>query len=189
MKANHIRGRSKITEHLSSGQHLPDFARYDAGPDILFEASYDHVGEYSDRQVEEYSCHACSADKVIHRLPRKNNETVVHYGTIASGNQVMRSGIERDTVSKDFGGVLCFEMEAAGLMNMFPCLIIRGICDYADSHKNKKWQPYAALVAAACAVESLSIIPPSDVTSTRIVEEVIKAVGGSYINIYLASEN
>jgi nucleoside phosphorylase len=36
--------------------------------------------------------------------------------------------------------VLCFETEAAGLMNHSPCLVIRGICDYADSHKNKEWQ-------------------------------------------------
>jgi nucleoside phosphorylase len=47
--------------------------------------------------------------------------------------------------------VLCFEMEAAGLVNHFPCLVIRGICDYADSHKNKEWQGYAAVVAAAYA--------------------------------------
>jgi nucleoside phosphorylase len=50
-------------------------------------------------------------------------------------------------------------MEAAGLMDEFSCLIIRGICDYADSHKNKRWQPYAAATAAAYAKELLSIIP------------------------------
>ena len=44
-------------------------------------------------------------------------------------------------------------------MNIFPCLMIRGICDYADSHKNKKWQPYAAGAAAAYAKEVLSVIP------------------------------
>jgi hypothetical protein len=31
--------------------------------------------------------------------------------------------------------VLCFDMEAAGLMDSFPCLVVRGICDYADSQK------------------------------------------------------
>jgi len=39
-------------------------------------------------------------------------------------------------------------MEAAGLMDEFSCLVIRGICDYADLHKNKRWQPYAAATAA-----------------------------------------
>ena len=47
--------------------------------------------------------------------------------------------------------MLCFKMEAAGLMDDFPCLVVRGICDYADSHKNKQWQGYAAATAAAYA--------------------------------------
>jgi nucleoside phosphorylase len=42
-------------------------------------------------------------------------------------------------------------MEVAGLMDELPSLAIRGICDYCDSHKNKLWQGYAALAAAAYA--------------------------------------
>lgn len=49
-------------------------------------------------------------------------------------------------------------MEAAGLMNNFPCFVIRGICDYADSHKNKRWQAYAAVTAAVYAKEILFVI-------------------------------
>ncbi|EEY20834.1 conserved hypothetical protein [Verticillium alfalfae VaMs.102] len=41
------------------------------------------------------------------------------------------------------------KMEAAGTMNRFPIIVIRGACDYADEHKNKEWQPYAAAMAAA----------------------------------------
>jgi hypothetical protein len=69
-------------------------------------------------------------------------------------------------------GILCVEMEAAGLMDEFPCLVIRGICDYADSHKNKRWQPYAAATAAAYAKELLSIIPAQEMVAT------IKAADG-----------
>ena len=87
----------------------------------------------------------------------------------------MRNAAERDKVSAELGGVLCFEMEAAGLMNSFPCVIIRGICDYADSHKNKRWQPYAAGIAAANAREVLSVIPPTDVEKTRTAEEAIQS--------------
>jgi nucleoside phosphorylase len=169
MRANHLRRRSKLLQYVLKVQTLPEFTRDNAGPDVLYEASYNHVrGD---------SCGVCSADKVVDRLPRKNNEIVVHYGTIASGNQVMRDGTTRDGVSRDFGGVLCFEMEAAGLMNNFPCLVIRGICDYADSHKNKRWQAYAAVVAAACAKELLLVIPPADMAKTRTVEEAIRTSG------------
>jgi hypothetical protein len=65
-------------------------------------------------------------------------------------------------------------MEAAGLMDNFPCLVIRGICDYADSHKNKRWQVYAAATAAAYAKELLCIIPQSRVIETPSMIEEIK---------------
>ena len=90
---------------------------------------------------------------------------MVYYGLIASGNQVIKDGRIRDLLAQELG-ILCFEMEAAGLMNNFPCLVIRGICDYSDSHKNRQWQGYAAATAAAYAKELLSVIPPSFVANT-----------------------
>jgi hypothetical protein len=65
-------------------------------------------------------------------------------------------------------------MEAAGLMDDFPCLVVRGICDYADSHKNKLWQGYAAAMAAAYAKELLSVIPGNLVASIHIAVETTK---------------
>ncbi len=90
----------------------------------------------------------------------------------------MRDAAERDRVSSELGGVLCFEMEAAGLMNSFPCLVIRGICDYADSHKNKRWQAYAAGTAASYAKELLSVIPPAEVTKSLTLDEIIRKQNG-----------
>ncbi|KAF5628954.1 kinesin [Fusarium sp. NRRL 52700] len=72
----------------------------------------------------------------------------MHIGTVASGDKVMKSGEERDKVSKE-EGIIAFEMEASGIWENFPCIIIKGICDYADCHKNKIWQDYAAATAAA----------------------------------------
>jgi hypothetical protein len=63
-------------------------------------------------------------------------------------------------------------------MNSFPCLVIRGVCDYADSHKNKRWQPYAAATAAAYAKELLSVIPGADVAKSHTTEETIREVSG-----------
>jgi hypothetical protein len=69
--------------------------------------------------------------------------------------------------------VLCFEMEAAGLMNHFPSLIIRGICDYSDSHKNKEWQGYAAMAAAGFAKDLLNQIAPGRVEAEKKISDIL----------------
>ncbi|KAF2732280.1 TPR repeat protein, partial [Polyplosphaeria fusca] len=166
VRANEFRGKSKVSEHIGKLEYIPKFRRSKTGPDVLFDAGYDHEGGQT--------CEGCKKDRHEEREPR-DEEVVSHYGTIASGNLVMKNAAERDRVSAELGGVLCFEMEAAGLMNSFPCLVVRGICDYSDSHKNKRWQPYAAGVAAAYAKEVLSVIPPADVAKTRTAEETIQS--------------
>lgn len=164
VQANEVLGRSQLSMYISKLERNLRFQRLKTELDVLFDAAYDHEGGQT--------CDRCSFDRRKERQPRESGkEVVVHYGTIASGNRVMRSGLERDKVSAELGGVLCFEMEAAGLMNSFPCLVIRGICDYADSHKHKRWQAYAAATAAACAKEVLLVIPPAEVAKARTVEE------------------
>jgi nucleoside phosphorylase len=89
------------------------------------------------------------------------DDPTIYYGLIASANKVIKDAIVRDDAAKQ--DILCFEMEAAGLMNHFPCLVIRGVCDYSDSHKNKRWQGYAAMTAAAYAKALLYRIAPNRV--------------------------
>ena len=103
--------------------------------DQLYKAEYDHP-------IDTTTCGLCDSGKVVTRKPRASDYPMIHYGLISSGNQVMRHGITRDRLGRELD-VLCVEMQAAGLMDRFPCLVIRGICDYADSHKNKRWQPKA----------------------------------------------
>jgi len=157
------------------------YTRSESLEDILFRADYNHVTkmpmhsriiagnvaedgnneDWEDGDEEERSCPFCDRTKIVKRPPR---EMRVHYGLIGSGNQVIKDAAFRDKVNKGLGSnVLCFEMEAAGLMNDFPCIVIRGICDYADSHKNKDWQEYAAAVAAAFAKEVLSVVQAPEV--------------------------
>ncbi|GAB1199721.1 hypothetical protein APSETT444_009078 [Aspergillus pseudonomiae] len=177
LRSNLDRGKSSLSPHLSKLGNLPKFSRDQAGSDFLFEAEYNHSGEDS--------CLSCTTARMIQRNERADNIPMIYYGAIASGNQVMRDGVERDKISSDFGGVLCFEIEAAGLMNTFPCLVIRGICNYADSHKNKRWQPYAAGTAAAYAKELLGVIPAADVVNTKTVDE---AQRGAKHTFYLPFE-
>jgi nucleoside phosphorylase len=98
--------------------------------DQLFEAIYNHKGGET--------CGQCDQSKVIERAPRKNLSPKIHYGTIGSTNAVIKDSGAREKLKMDLG-ILCVEMEAAGLMDESPCLVICGICDYADTHKNKSW--------------------------------------------------
>jgi nucleoside phosphorylase len=90
----------------------------------------------------------------------REDSPAIHHGIVASGSSLMKDAVIRDTIAKE-KGVMCFEMEAAGLMNHFPCLVVRGVCDYSDSHKNKQWQGYAAMTAAAYAKDLLARMVPS----------------------------
>ena len=73
-------------------------------------------------------------------------------------------------------------------MDNFLCLVIRGICDYSDTHKNKNWQPYAAATAAAYTKELLSIIVPVQVDKMSTATDAIKASllrSSAYHNVVL----
>lgn len=118
--------------------------------DQLFLSSYTH--QFGD------TCGDCDPSQIKARPPRPDRKPLIHYGTIGSANIVVKDAIIRDALKKDMD-ILCVEMEAAGLMDSFSCLVIRGICDYADPHKNEQWQPYAAAVAAAYMKELLMNIP------------------------------
>ncbi|RAO66282.1 uncharacterized protein BHQ10_002294 [Talaromyces amestolkiae] len=152
---NDPRKSDKISEYLRLMDDMPDYQR--PADDRLYRADYAHKGGKN--------CVTCEADGLAERPQRKNSrEVTIHYGTIASANSVMKNATERDLYANDPElNVLCFEMEAAGLMNNFPCLVIRGICDYSDTHKNDEWHKYAALTAAAYARELLHVLKPRKV--------------------------
>jgi hypothetical protein len=136
--------------------------------DRLFLASSDHV--------PGLGCQGCDAAGEVQRDTRGNTDPEIHYGIIASGNTLVSDAREREKLLEDIGeDCICFEMEAAGLMNSFPCLVIRGISDYADPHKNDRWQQYAAATAAAYAKELLAYVPKRDVQDTKRALEVLQS--------------
>jgi nucleoside phosphorylase len=155
---------------------MTKYARPNA-QDQLFRADFEH-------NPAAASCDDCDASMLVHRLSRTNLHPKIHYEAIASSNQVMKHGLTRDKIAKELQ-VACFEMEAAGLMN-FPYLVIRGICDYSDSHKNKQWQEYAAATAAAYAKEFLNTIPNTKEATPTAVQDVEHRVGMPlYASLYL----
>jgi ankyrin repeat domain-containing protein 50 len=99
-----------------------------------------------------------SPDGIPARKSRDPPRSVVHYGLIASSPQLVRDGAARDKLARG-QGILCVDTETAGLKDAAQYLVIRGICDYLDSHSSEVWHSYAAVVAAAYAKEVLSIVP------------------------------
>lgn len=170
LKRTHLRKPSSIPTILREMEKNNPFMAepHQGGPSYLHQGlDNDHLFQSNYQHKDGAKlCEGCDLEQQVKRPLRKSQDPFIYYGTIASGSRVIKDAKTRDILGK---GCLCFEMEAAGLMNDFPCLVIRGICDYADSHKNKRWQNYAAATAAAYAKELLRVVP------VRGVEELPKA--------------
>ncbi|OBT98936.1 spindle assembly checkpoint kinase [Pseudogymnoascus verrucosus] len=187
-----------MTKYLEAILEEADFkeSRY-PGPDrdMLFESAYRHKHHESEEyllctdcdQGEDSICdialHAscsvlgCDKVRLIHRArlntakeAMESPKPAIHYGKIASGDTVMRSGEDRDEIARS-EGVIAFEMEGAWVWDSFPCVIIKGICDYADSHKSKEWQAYAAATAASCMKSFLEDWPTTHHTQLSLSNE------------------
>ncbi|GIJ90992.1 hypothetical protein Asppvi_009957 [Aspergillus pseudoviridinutans] len=92
------------------------------------------------------------AQSCRYRPPGKTYSTpkpALHLGPIASGDTVLMSGDARDQLAAETG-VIGIEMEGIGLWEETSCVVIKGVADYADCHKTKQWQRYAAASAASC---------------------------------------
>ncbi|OJJ48734.1 hypothetical protein ASPZODRAFT_158382 [Penicilliopsis zonata CBS 506.65] len=100
----------------------------------------------------------CDPELLARERPRarQGQNPAIHFGSVASGDAVIKCGMYRDQIARQ-ENVIAFEMESAGIWELLPCFMVKGVCDYADSHKNKKWQLYAAATAAACAQATLEL--------------------------------
>lgn len=131
---------------MDNGYTYPGRAR-----DVLFRPEYAHE--------PGPTCARCDESYIVKRDSRPDRHPRIHYGIIGSSNMVIKDGMLREELKQQLR-LQCVDMEAAGVADL-QFLTIRGISDYADSHKNKEWQPYAAAVAAAYAKDLLSMLPPA----------------------------
>ncbi|KAI1753132.1 hypothetical protein F4782DRAFT_539851 [Xylaria castorea] len=187
--SEHDLGRSKMPAHVNDMVSkypllASKYLKSESLVDLRFNAKYDHrkdkgkhttpndikahsaeedeedkEEEVEEEEEEAETCRYCDKTQVVNRQHR---DMRVHY----------------DKIRQDLGGdVLCVETVAAGLMDDLPCIVIRGICDYADSHKNKAWEEHAAAMAAAYAKELLEYVPPININKEERVKDVLD---GSY---------
>jgi nucleoside phosphorylase len=152
--SNHVMGETKFAEHLKKVSHLAGFTHQGIENDMLYEASYVH-------DHNQPNCSKCDQSAIVKRKPRSDTTLAFHQSTILSGDTVIKNAQDRDRLSKQYWNARCFEMEASGTVGS-NCLVIRGISNYCDSHKNDSWTSYAAATAASFARELLYTIPSSD---------------------------
>ncbi|BCR91425.1 Pfs, NB-ARC and TPR domain protein [Aspergillus chevalieri] len=186
---SHIEFQDQVLQYLHTLQQAGTRWQHPDVDDVLFKASYlhKHHGETSsvkcccsESNVLDSICHdaletnckdlGCDNDQVIRRRePIKAANISVHIGTVGSADKVMKSGQDRDAISRK-EEVIGFEMEGAGVWDNAPCVVIKGVCDYADSHKSKAWQAYAAATGASAAKAFLEYWRPvnhEDVSKNR----------------------
>ncbi|RHZ73693.1 hypothetical protein CDV55_107113 [Aspergillus turcosus] len=140
----------------------------DVSADVPLESSNRHRHRTNDLHCDcangtAVNCSRLGCDKShLRRCESHENphNISVHIGTFGCADRVMKSGKHRDLLAKN-EGVIGIEMEGAGVWGNVPCVIIKGVCDYADRHKNDVWQRYAAATAAAAAKAFLGCWVPS----------------------------
>lgn len=159
--------------------------------DILFEASYRHKHYLTDecictrcKSTQDPVCEealtehcnkvGCQGNSIQRRRLIQTGvppRPLIHFGTIASADRVMKSGEHRDKMAEG-NGIVGYEMEGAGVWDHLPCIIIKGVAHYADGHKNSGWQDYAAATAASCTKAFLQIwIPTSQESELFLIRE------------------
>ena len=164
--SNHQLGQTDFPSHVSRLDGLriegseteSTFAYRKPEKDRLFRPGYNHVGEYNSE------CRECDPQQLVkrteHKDTRPKNYFQFHLGTVASGNAVIQDGKKRDSTSQKCSDAYCFEVEAVGISLSSRCLVVRGIADYADSHKNDDWKGTTAGNAAAFGREFLRTMNP-----------------------------
>ncbi|KAL2782765.1 hypothetical protein BJX66DRAFT_164376 [Aspergillus keveii] len=156
--------------------------------DVLFRASYLHK-HYSHPSPAKCSCFESDSPEIVCeealgkdcdklgcdsgqqircRDISKADQMSIHIGPVASADTVMKSGEHRDEIARR-EKVIGFEMEGAGVWDNIPCVIIKGVCDYADSHKTKLWQAYAAATGASVAKAFLEYWVPESREASHLV--------------------
>jgi nucleoside phosphorylase len=176
LEAYHIRKGHRIIQNIEDALELNPRLRRKGYACPTLESDRLYNADTTHPALQGTCDEICGTEphKLVIRHPRyeEDDNPEIHYGLIGSGNRVMKDAKMRDKLARE-QGVLCFEMEAAGVMNRMPCLVVRGICDYCDSHKNRDWQGYAAMTAAAYTKELLMEIPLKEVEREERLSVVI----------------
>ena len=159
-----------MSQYLCIIQQSETQWQYPRYKDILYQVFY-HYKYYSQDSINKYCCFDNSNSKnICSKILEENckelgynkkqiiccrNSTeavkvLLYIGKVTSVNTVIKSEKYCDNIVKA-EKIISFKIEGAGVWDNILYIIIKEMCDYADSHKNKNWQVYAAATGASAA--------------------------------------
>lgn len=177
-----------IQDTATKEEYRQNYQYPGAAEDKLFAASYRH----KHRGLQTYNCSCneeldgfcneagsascvelhCDEGQLITRIRLELKKSMeqdygqcpeIFIGCVASGDTVMNSGEERDRIAKQINrNIIAFDIGGAGVWDEMPCIIVKGICDYGDGHRNQRWRPFAAATAASVLKAMLGRYPLAD---------------------------
>ena len=107
----------------------------------------------------------------------------VHVGVIASGEKVVADAKFVAELKKSWPQLTGIEMEGLGAAlaayeaaTAPELLLVKGICDWADRHKNDDWHAYAAAAAAAFTIALIRHIAAPQVATPQATKVTVAAV-------------
>ncbi|KAE8418144.1 purine and uridine phosphorylase [Aspergillus pseudocaelatus] len=182
LEEDEMMDRSPLRKILRSITRKSGFKRPDTG-DNLFKEDFYHIENGNDCT----ECLASGTAELVLRDIRCRKDPVVHRGLILSGSGVVKNPQDRYRLCRDYNNAICFETGAAGIMDEIPCLVVRGICDYADTHTQDGWQYFAAATAASyckAVLRKFDSKPPERICDMRADEgsarEACRTLGPLY---------
>ena len=115
-------------KHELEESKIPDVLRQAMTRHPKFMQKYAHPGSERDHLFREIIRGRVPKEEEVKRAPRRTLDPEIHYGTIISGSILVKDAKVRNDIIKIVDqSCVCLEMEAAGLMNNIPCIVIRGI--------------------------------------------------------------
>ena len=131
--------------------YLPNYGhRHQSSCEICLDDAHEFCETAADATCGDLGCAQDTSKTRMERAQEDEYRTQIHIGRVGSGSAVIKSGIDRDRIAMQHD-LIGFEMYGAGAWDQVPCIVVKGICDYADSHKDKQWEPFAAATAASVA--------------------------------------
>ncbi|KXJ88349.1 phosphorylase superfamily protein [Microdochium bolleyi] len=197
LEHNSAKVLSKLQARAENEELRVDYRRPRKETDCLFPADYTHkhrdtticgCSQYShpcpDAIASSCDILGCDTSQKITRQRAASPADAdgrlrIYVGAVGSADTVMKSGVDRDNIAARHD-LIAFEMEAAGMWEELPCIVVKGVCDYADSHKAKGWQPFSAASAAAVTKALLSTIQATDRLQKRTSSKTAKLETGGW---------